>query len=62
MPGTITLMNGKRILEVRNYDNGKQIRKIFEELDQIIKENHQNKALYYVINTIYEEKLGNYLT
>ena len=60
MPGTITLMNGKRILEVRSYETSNEVRKIFEELNEKIKEKHsqpEKQPLYFVIDAREKEIL-----
>lgn len=60
MPGTISLMNGKRILEVRSYETSNEVRKIFEELNEIIKEKHsgeEKSTLHFVIDAREKENL-----
>lgn len=60
MPGTITLMNGKRILEVRSYETSNEVRKVFEELNETIKEKYaaeKKPSLHFVIDAREKENL-----
>lgn len=59
MPGTITMKQGKRVLEVKNYETGWELTKAFEELNQIAKEHHSNNEknpLHFIVTPIIEEK------
>lgn len=40
MPGTISLMCGKKLLEIRTYNQNKEIRGIFQELHTTLKVAH----------------------
>ena len=66
MPGTIALMRGKKLLEVKTYSQNKEIRKIFEELHTQIrilpaqkcwkdgKVNKKEPPLHFLISTFEE--------
>jgi hypothetical protein len=66
MPGTIALMRGKTLLELRTYNQSKEIRKLFEELHAQIrllpaqkywkngKVNKKEPPLHFLISTFEE--------